>query len=194
MPRKKTIPTIGFVAQWSHRAGASVARLPRSLLTGDVLEQVAEGKAVLVAVVAPCRAGIASLGQLVVVHDGPGVARPGEAGDLEPGGPAAVFAARRIEVGVRSAVASKFDCFYVYPTASLAETGNSGLAVTTLEVYIADERAAPFSQVCDVWAPVYRSQTGPSVAKGLAGNEAVMRSTFTVAYDSAPRLVVVPRP
>ncbi|MGA2806346.1 MAG: DUF3089 domain-containing protein [Acidimicrobiales bacterium] len=84
----------------------------------------------------------------------------------------------------RSAVASKFDCFYVYPTASLAETGNTGLAVTPLETYIAEEQAAPFSQVCDVWAPLYRSQTGSSVEKGLAGDEALMRSTFTVAYDS----------
>jgi hypothetical protein len=81
-------------------------------------------------------------------------------------------------------VAANFDCFYVYPTASLAETGNTGLAVTEIEIYIANEQAAPFSQVCDVWAPLYRSQTFPSVEKGLAGNEAVMRSTFTVAYDS----------
>jgi hypothetical protein len=35
-----------------------------------------------------------------------------------------------------------------------------------------------------VWVPSYRSQTWLSVEKGLAGDEAVMRSTFTVAYDS----------
>ena len=83
-----------------------------------------------------------------------------------------------------SAAASKFDCFYVPPTNSLAETANTGLAVTKLEIYIADEQAAPFSQVCDVWAPSYHAQTLSSVEKGLAGDEAVMRSTFTVAYDS----------
>ena len=35
-----------------------------------------------------------------------------------------------------------------------------------------------------MWAPLYRSQTFPSVLKGLAGDENLMRSTFTTAYDS----------
>jgi hypothetical protein len=83
-----------------------------------------------------------------------------------------------------SAAASKFDCFYVYPTASLAATGNADLAVTKLETYVTNEQTAPFSQVCDVWAPIYREQTLPSVLKGLAGDESLMRSTFTVAYNS----------
>jgi Protein of unknown function (DUF3089) len=83
-----------------------------------------------------------------------------------------------------SAVASKFDCFYVYPTRSLAQTGNTGLAVGQGLTYAAIEQAAPLSRVCDVWVPLYRSQTFPSVLKGLAGDEKVMRSTFTIAYDS----------
>ncbi len=83
-----------------------------------------------------------------------------------------------------SAAASKFDCFYVYPTASLAATANADLAKTQLETYIANEQTAPFSQVCDVSAPLYREQTFTSVLKGLAGDESLMRSTFTVAYDS----------
>jgi hypothetical protein len=83
-----------------------------------------------------------------------------------------------------SAMASKFDCFYVHPTDSLAKTANTGLAATKLDTGVAIEQAAPLSQVCDVWAPSYRSQTFPTVQKGLAGDEAVMRSTFTVAYDS----------
>ena len=83
-----------------------------------------------------------------------------------------------------SAAAAKFACFYVYPTNSLAKTGNTGLAVTQELTYVAIEQAAPFSRVCDVWAPLYRSQTFPSVLKGLAGDENLMRSTFTTAYDS----------
>lgn len=83
-----------------------------------------------------------------------------------------------------SAVASKFDCFYVYPTDSLANTANTGLAVTKADVDVAVEQAAPLSTVCDVWAPAYRSQTWTSVEKGLAGDKAVMASTFNVAYDS----------
>jgi hypothetical protein len=83
-----------------------------------------------------------------------------------------------------SAGASKFACFYIYPTWSLAKTGNTGLAVTRVLAYDAMEQGSPLSQVCDVWAPVYRSQTFPSVLKGLKGDEQVMNSTFTVAYDS----------
>ena len=83
-----------------------------------------------------------------------------------------------------SALASKFDCFYVHPTDSLAKAANTGLAPTKLDIYVATEQAAPLSQVCDVWAPSYRSQTWPTVEKFLAGDTAVMRPTFTVAYDS----------
>jgi hypothetical protein len=116
------------------------------------------------------------------------VCRPGQAADPC----AADLAATAVTAGgtlqsatwPQSALASKFDCFYVHPTDSLAGTANTGLAVTKLDIYVADEQAAPLSQVCDVWAPSYRSQTWPSVQKGLAGDQAVMASTFTVAYDS----------
>jgi Protein of unknown function (DUF3089) len=83
-----------------------------------------------------------------------------------------------------SAAASDSDCFYVHPTDSLAQTANTGLAVTKADIGVAVDQAAPLSQVCDVWAPSYRSQTWPSVEEGLAGDEKVMSSTFTVAYDS----------
>ena len=83
-----------------------------------------------------------------------------------------------------SAIASKFACFYVHPTDSLATTANTGLAPTKLDIYVANEQAAPLSQVCDVWAPAYRSQTWTTVEKFLAGDQAIVRPTFTVAYDS----------
>jgi hypothetical protein len=75
----------------SAHAVQSVARLPGALLTGDIMQQVAQGEAVFVAVVPPCRAGIGSsqTAEMVVVQDWPGVASPGDAGDLEPGGSAA---------------------------------------------------------------------------------------------------------
>ncbi len=84
----------------------------------------------------------------------------------------------------RSATASKFDCFYVYPTVSLAKTANTTLAATKADLVVAVEQAAPLSQLCNVWAPTYTAQTWSSVEKGLDGDEAVMRSTFTVAYNS----------
>jgi len=116
------------------------------------------------------------------------VCRPGQAGDpcalsLTA---TAVTAAGTLEPATwpRSSMASKFDCFYVLPTNSLAKTANTGLAVTELETFIAGEQAAPLSTVCEVWAPAYRSQTLRSVEEGLAGNKAVMASTFNVAYQS----------
>jgi hypothetical protein len=81
-------------------------------------------------------------------------------------------------------VASKFECFYVHPTDSLAKTANTGLAVTKLDIITAVEQAAPLSKVCEVWAPAYRSQTWTTVEKFLAGDTAVMASTFAVAYNS----------
>ena len=98
----------------------------------------------------------------------------------------AVTAAGTVEPAAwpSSALASKLDCFYVHPTDSLAKSANTGTALTKPELVVAVEQAAPLSHVCDVWAPSYDSQTWSSVEKGLAGNEAVMNSTFTIAYDS----------
>jgi len=114
--------------------------------------------------------------------------RPGQAADPCASNLAAttVTAAGAVQPATwpRSAMASKFDCFYVHPTDSLAKTANTGLAPTKADIFTADEQAAPLSRVCQVWATSYRSQTWPSVKKGLAGDEPVMRSTFTVAYDS----------
>src|SRR5271155_5074601 len=84
----------------------------------------------------------------------------------------------------RSAAASKFDCFYVHGSDGLTGIGNTSLAVTEVDISVAIEQAAPLSQVCQVWAPSYRSQTLPTVEKGLTGDEALLRSTSTVAYDS----------
>jgi Protein of unknown function (DUF3089) len=83
-----------------------------------------------------------------------------------------------------SVLASKFACFYVHPTDSLADTANTPLAPSKLDIYVADEQGAPLSQVCDVWAPSYRSQTWTTVEKFLAGDQAVLGPTFAVAYDS----------
>jgi hypothetical protein len=83
-----------------------------------------------------------------------------------------------------SAAASKFACFYVHGSDGLTGTGNTSLAVTKVDLEVAVRQAAPLAQVCQVWAPSYRSQTFPTVEKGLAGDEALLRSTSAVAYDS----------
>jgi len=116
--------------------------------------------------------------------------QPGRAPDPCVDNPAvsAVTASGTVTTAARpsSGAASKFACFYLNPTTSVTQTqtGNTGLTVTQLDTYIAGEEGAPFSQVCDVWSPLYRAQTLPTVEKGLAGDENLMRSTFTVAYNS----------
>lgn len=83
-----------------------------------------------------------------------------------------------------SASASKFACFYVHGSDALTGMGNATMAVTHWDKSVAAEQAAPLSQICQVWAPSYRSQTLPTVAKGLADDDALLRSTFAVAYAS----------
>jgi hypothetical protein len=51
------------------------------------------------------------------------------------------------------------DCFYVYPTISGQPTGNANLAIDLRLEEVATAQAAPFSQVCRVYAPVYRQIT-----------------------------------
>jgi hypothetical protein len=57
------------------------------------------------------------------------------------------------------ATASRFDCFYVYPTVSLQKAPNANLKIQPPETATAVEQASRFSQVCRVWAPMYRQQT-----------------------------------
>ncbi len=55
--------------------------------------------------------------------------------------------------------ASKFDCFYVYPTVSRETTLNADLRIQKTEIVTAIAQAARFSTVCRVWAPMYRQFT-----------------------------------
>lgn len=75
---------------------------------------------------------------------------------------------------------SKFDCFYVYPTVSNESAANSDLQIQPAEVNAAVEQASRFSQVCNVWAPMYRQRTLSSLADGLGADQAA----DTVAYES----------
>ncbi len=72
---------------------------------------------------------------------------------------------------------SPFDCFYVYPTVSTESSSNSDLAVQSAESSAAMAQASRFSQVCRVWAPMYRQVTiGALFTGGLPA--------LNVAYDS----------
>jgi hypothetical protein len=51
------------------------------------------------------------------------------------------------------------DCFYVYPTVSNQATTNADLTIDPEEKAVAVQQAARFSQVCKVYAPLYRQLT-----------------------------------
>jgi hypothetical protein len=53
----------------------------------------------------------------------------------------------------------KVDCFYVYPTVSDQSTINANLTIGLPQAEVAIAQASRFSQVCRVYAPVYRQIT-----------------------------------
>ncbi len=75
---------------------------------------------------------------------------------------------------------SRFDCFYVYPTVSRERTANSDLRIQLAETGTAVSQASRFSQVCRVWAPMYRQRTLTSLAAGRGGDP----DATAVAYRS----------
>jgi len=58
------------------------------------------------------------------------------------------------------------DCFYVYPTTSRQKTVNADLSIDPEEVGVAVAQAAPFSQVCNVFAPTYPQATIEALNSG----------------------------
>ena len=58
------------------------------------------------------------------------------------------------------------DCFYVYPTVARDDAVNAPLKVEDAERDVAVAQAAPFSQVCRVYAPVYRQLTVKALFAG----------------------------
>ncbi|HVB91181.1 MAG TPA: DUF3089 domain-containing protein [Acidimicrobiales bacterium] len=83
-------------------------------------------------------------------------------------------------VPAANATSSRFDCFYVYPTVSTETSDNADLTVQPAERGAAEAQVARFSQVCHVWAPMYRQRTELSLAKGLGGDP----TADTLAYQS----------
>jgi len=55
------------------------------------------------------------------------------------------------------------DCFYVYPTVSSQFTENANEEIDPEEVAIAESQASRFSQVCNVYAPIYPQLTIPAI-------------------------------
>lgn len=77
---------------------------------------------------------------------------------------------------VRRARHPKVDCFYVYPTVSDQPTGNANLNIDPELRSVALYQAARYSQLCRVFAPVYRQVTIAGILGGAGGN-------FQLAYS-----------
>ena len=71
------------------------------------------------------------------------------------------------------------DCFYVYPTVSRQKTANATLAIDPEERAVAVAQAAQFSQVCQVYAPMYPQLTQAAIAD--PGNISALNAV--VAYQ-----------
>jgi hypothetical protein len=74
----------------------------------------------------------------------------------------------------------RFNCFYLYPTASNETTVNADLTVQPVETAVATDQAARFSSVCDVWAPMYRQIT----VNGLSVANTTDPGAYGIAYRS----------
>lgn len=61
-----------------------------------------------------------------------------------------------------------FDCFYVYPTVSEQPAPLANLNIDPAEISIANYQAARFSQICKVYAPMYRQVTLTTMLTGTA--------------------------
>ncbi|HST17769.1 MAG TPA: DUF3089 domain-containing protein [Gaiellaceae bacterium] len=72
--------------------------------------------------------------------------------------------ARRVEHAVPAA-SPPVDCFYVYPTISAERTVNANRQIGLREREVAIAQASRFSQVCRVFAPVYRQVTLAALAR-----------------------------
>jgi hypothetical protein len=92
--------------------------------------------------------------------------------------------------------ASKFDCFYVYPTVSAQTTANANLEVQEPETAAAVDQASRFSQVCRVWAPMNRKRTVASLSRDQPGANAVAYASLLsgwkdyLAHDNHGRPIV----
>ena len=81
----------------------------------------------------------------------------------------------------RAARNPPIDCFYVYPTVSLDQTGNSDMIAGPEEHGVILQQFARFSSVCRPYAPLYRQVTLTALRSIIAGK--AMPIDRTLAYN-----------
>ena len=97
--------------------------------------------------------------------------RPGaEDACRQPATATVVMADGRVERdGFTPADNPPLDCFYVYPTVSRDETGNSDIVPGPEEKEIVRQELARFGAACRLFAPMYRQVTAAALRRMLAG-------------------------
>jgi hypothetical protein len=102
----------------------------------------------------------------------------------------------------KAAANPPIDCFYVYPTVSLDQTGNSDMIAGPEERNVIAQQFARFSSVCRVYAPLYRQVTltalrsiisgkAMPVDRQLAYNDVLDAWNFYLKHGNAGRGVVL---
>ncbi|MFC8044685.1 DUF3089 domain-containing protein [Nocardia sp. NPDC057353] len=87
---------------------------------------------------------------------------------------------------VRPAAAERaVDCFYVYPTVSTELAYSASREITPPLQFIAEQQAQRFSEVCDVYAPVYRQRT--LLALRSPGSPEQARAAAELAFADVAR-------
>ena len=71
------------------------------------------------------------------------------------------------------------DCFYVYPTVSTDQSGNSDMTANTEELNVIRAQAARFGSHCRVFAPLYRQVTLIALRAVLAGRTMTIDRNLT---------------
>ncbi len=74
------------------------------------------------------------------------------------------------------------DCFYVYPTVSAQKTALADLTIDPEETSVAIAQASRFSQVCKVYAPMYRQVTRSGLEDLFAGKLTDAAKDFDIGY------------
>jgi len=69
----------------------------------------------------------------------------------------------------KAAANPPIDCFYVYPTVSLDQTGNSDMTAGPEEHNVIAQQFARFASVCRVYAPLYRQVTLTALRSIIGG-------------------------
>jgi hypothetical protein len=77
------------------------------------------------------------------------------------------------------------DCFYVYPTVSDQKTPVANLTIDPEETAIALNQASRFSQVCKVYAPMYRQATLAAITASTGAGASTTSSTSSTTTTTA---------